>query len=222
VSAGIIASSYNTPDSLPGLVLWLDARRIPDSDGTNITTWSDLSGNGYDFTRVQGSATITASRTPSGHRAVVGNSNAQVSRSSYLSAQSYSAAEVFTFYKPPSSGGSWVIDAFGSAGQASHMPWSDGKVYTDFGSTVRKINAAVTGISADTWAAVSMYSASNDWRLYVDGTERFSTSTNTVGWRNGTHYVFQGVVEMAEVFMYNRVLTSSERAAMFSYLRRHA
>ena len=45
-----------TPASIPGLKLWLDASQITGlNDGDAVATWSDVSGNGRDFTQATAS-----------------------------------------------------------------------------------------------------------------------------------------------------------------------
>lgn len=56
---GFRLSSVFKPNQIPGLQLWLDASQIVGlNDGDAVATWSDLSGNGRDFTQA------TASKRP--------------------------------------------------------------------------------------------------------------------------------------------------------------
>ena len=46
--------SKETPRNLPGLLLQLDASVLPEGNGSQITLWSDSSGNGRDFDQYRG------------------------------------------------------------------------------------------------------------------------------------------------------------------------
>ena len=44
---GIRTYVTNTPERIPNLQLWLDAQRIAQANDTEVATWTDASGNGY-------------------------------------------------------------------------------------------------------------------------------------------------------------------------------
>ena len=46
--------SKETPRNLPGLLLQLDASTLTEGNGSQITLWSDSSGNGRDFDQYRG------------------------------------------------------------------------------------------------------------------------------------------------------------------------
>ena len=46
--------SGENPQNLPGLILHLDGNQITDSNGTEITSWFDMSGSGHPLDRVRG------------------------------------------------------------------------------------------------------------------------------------------------------------------------
>ena len=92
-----------TPASLPGLVFWLDAKAIGQSDGSAVSAWNDLSGNGYNFTQA------TAANQPT-YNATGLNGNPTVTFNgitNYLSLASLPSSVAFT-------GGvsSFVVGAF--------------------------------------------------------------------------------------------------------------
>lgn len=63
---GIRAKAQEFPIPTNGLQLWLDATN-PDSYPGTGTTWSDLSGNGYDFTLNNAAAFVAASGSVPAH-----------------------------------------------------------------------------------------------------------------------------------------------------------
>lgn len=60
------------------------------------------------------------------------------------------------------------IPQWGTGGLQTYAPFSDGNIYDDFGSTVRKTVGASTGILTS-YRIFSVYSATNDWAFFVDG-----------------------------------------------------
>jgi hypothetical protein len=89
----------------------------------------------------------------------------------------------------------------GSSGSSNHWPFSDGVYYIDFGSTTRKTTGNPTVSFTSTYRIISIYSAANDWAMYIDGgtggssggtSAFFSTGTNTVGW-GGAGILFGGL-----------------------------
>lgn len=136
---------------------------------------------------------------------------------------------------------------FGSSSRAEHLVWSDGDVYNGFGTTdrlgwepvARTILAGEpkAGVSTITGPAVDprryhlygTYSAPNDWSTRFDGTATATTATNTVSFAlmayneaiaasaiSATPVGFNG--DVAEVILYNRKLTATERDEVESYL----
>lgn len=65
-NAGVRARAQKFPIPSNGLVLWLDATNTDSYPGSG-TTWSDLSGNGYDFTLNNAAAFIAASGNVPAH-----------------------------------------------------------------------------------------------------------------------------------------------------------
>jgi len=72
---GIRARAQEFPIPTNGLQLWLDATNLDSYQGTG-TTWSDLSGNGYDFTLSDAAAFVAASGSIPAHM----NFESQISR----------------------------------------------------------------------------------------------------------------------------------------------
>ena len=54
------------PDDIPNLELWLDASTLSGSNGSDITTWNDLSSNGYNFTGSAGTSPVLQTANQNG------------------------------------------------------------------------------------------------------------------------------------------------------------
>ena len=96
---------------------------------------------------------------------------------------SLTSAEIFIVRKldadPPETGvgGTWL---FGTSGENTHNPYPATRViYDDFGSTTRKTTVAPESNLSD-WHIYSAYSAANSWGNFLNGTQLFETTTNSV------------------------------------------
>jgi hypothetical protein len=134
-----------------------------------------------------------------------------------------------------SNGNGAIFGNFGTAGDGSHYPYGPNcSVYDSFATTTRKgpLTSPVTITNA--WSLYSVVSTSNDWRAYINGQLMHSNNTNVysneinnsdedgnghlligVQYQNGDQYL-NGKV--AEIVVYNRVLTTLERQAVQTYL----
>lgn len=222
--------------------LWLDASdsatlydattggSLVAADGT-VARWEDKSGNARHATQatlgyrplrktaVQNGKDILRFTSATFNHFVLPN---------FLSGVAGTAIYVFKNVSDPPGGegesGAPLTD-FGSDSNANHMPWVDGNIYDDFGSTVRKTVGNPTPSFTST-KLVSQISVINDWRFYIDGSLFYSTVTNTVGW--GTtpligktfggsgSYNFWG--DIAEVLVFPTALSDTDRAAVEAYL----
>jgi hypothetical protein len=133
-----------------------------------------------------------------------------------------SSGEMFmTFY--PTSTTNTAFSEFGTDASQSHFPYTTTNVYDDFGSTVRKGSITNTIQALNVWYPLGVWSAANDWGLHKAGTNTYTTGTNTVGWASsGSHQIGGGGdIKIAEVFAFNRKLSTNERALMATYMQRH-
>jgi hypothetical protein len=122
-----------------------------------------------------------------------------------------------------------VMGNFGSASLANHWPFVDGIIYDDFGTANRKTAGNPTP-SLTSFRIISQHSAASDFVINIDGSQFYSTSTNTVGWSGsqqigvtfdtGTEYFLLGHVGLA-VFAPLKPASSlrkrMEHAAAFSF-----
>lgn len=132
-----------------------------------------------------------------------------------------------------------IFGNFGTATDGGHYPYGPNcSVYDSFATENRKgpLTSPVTITNA--WSLYSVVSTTNDWRAYVNGQLMHSNNTNVYSnvinnsqddgdgnffgslligyqYQNGEHYL-NGKV--AEIVVYNRVLTTLEREAVQTYL----
>lgn len=119
-----------------------------------------------------------------------------------------------------------------------HYTWSNGYVYSDFGTTTRKAwhpvtksvaegGGTTTGPSVDvtTFNIFNTYSASNDWQSAFNGSTAYTSTSNTVNFApnaGGSHIgassYFPYYGDIAEVILFKRKLTAVERKKVNTYL----
>jgi len=113
----------------------------------------------------------------------------------------------------------------------THYPYGpDCFVYDAFGTRLRKDQITSPVTIANAWTLYSVKSTNNDWQSFVNGQLMYSdptnTYSNTIGGDDATLYIgkqtangtFQLKGKVAEVIVYNRVLTTIERQKVEAYL----
>jgi hypothetical protein len=113
---------------------------------------------------------------------------------------------------------------WGSDTAGSHWPFAgDNQIYDTFGTTSRKTVGDPTP-ALTTMRVYNVRSATNAWSAHLDGTQIFSTATNTTGWGTGTHNIgFNPTAQrlkgyIAEIILYSSVLSSGDRSIIHAYL----
>lgn len=213
---------------LTDLQLWLNPFSLSAlSNGDPIGTWPDSSGHGNDAT-----ATLTARPTYNSS----GGSNNQpfitfdgtsdgMTLPNFLT--SFTAGHSFMVVKAdndPPAGNQSVhpMNQWGSDSQTSHYPFTDGSIYDAFGTTARKTvgNPATTLAQ---WNCYEALSKSGEWTAWLNGTQIFTTATNTVGFgtaprlcATGVGQFFGGTAE--EFIFYGADIGSTTIAAVKNYL----
>lgn len=186
------------PTDVPNCELWLPVSSITGlSDDVNVDTWPDMSGNGRDATRNNVAGDGPHFRTSGGPTSgnCVRFSTAPTTHPRYFTLPDFltgfSAGEGFAVIKldqdpiTASSEGGPPFGDFGSSTTGSVYPFTDGIIYDEFGTTVRKTTNNPT-TSLATWHLFNVRSASGSYIWSINaatsGNDFFSTGTNTVGW----------------------------------------
>lgn len=232
------------PSDLSGLQLWLksDTGLWQDTAGTTAATangdpigrWDDQSGNGRNATQSTSGArpTLSTATQYGGINSVefTAATGQWFDLPNFLSG--FTAGEVFAVTKlrnnqptVPQRTAYWRLGNEAAGGNTnSHIRWTDGLTYERFGTTVRK-EAITVSERLGTWFWYNVWSASNDYAVNVNGTNYYTTATNTVGFTttpmlgrlaSDATYFFDGYWE--ELFLFDRKLSSGERQDMLDYL----
>ena len=156
----------------------LDVAALSGNTPYKIVRWYDQSNQvtPQDWTNTTGSGEPTLDLTEDGLRF----------NNSVLFTPDYSAltaAECFVYRKidaDPSGAGTGGMWHFGTAASSSHIPYSDGNIYDAFATNVRKDAISNPTPSMTAYHIYSVYSAPSDWAASLDGTQLFSTGSNSV------------------------------------------
>jgi hypothetical protein len=233
---------------ISGLSLWLRADAgvtIDGNDETAVVEWADQSGNGHNATPFDAYPTYNPSDLNSKPTISLSSVGSVDNKSFQISGNPMGASGATAFvvnYVEPAvfpveeeGGGDAngaLLGNFGNAANGSHWPYGvnyPATVYDAFATSTRKDGLGEpNGITS--WNIYSVYSQDNDWKLFCNGIEFAADITNTysnaiaastslyIGMQNnaGTDQIFKGKV--AEVVIYNRVLTTPERLQVELYL----
>jgi hypothetical protein len=208
---------YTGPNIITdGLVLALDAASPRSYPGSG-TTWYDLSGNG-NSTTLYNSPTYTNNNV---HTFNFDESNdyAKVNNTGILPTTAYTKIAAF---RPESSTAN--IISGGSDGQ--HAFWMGGTSTTlqsGHNGSWATVSYSPGDMLNQWWIGAVTFNTSTGWVLYLNG-EQVDTSSSTTTFTNGNtvrigaYYdaanLFDG--DIANVFIYNRVLTATEIAQNYN------
>lgn len=216
---------------------------ITTSLSQSVTNWADQSGNGNNATPVDANPNYNSSDLNSKPTISLSSVAVETNKSFQISGNPMGASGTTAFvvnYVDPNvfsvdgedgDANGALLGNFGGGENGSHWPYGLGtsSVYDSFATDTRKNDLGLpTGITS--WNIYSVYSEDNDWKLFCNGTEFYSDPSNVysnaianstslyIGMQNnaGEDQIFKGKV--AEVVIYNRVLTSVERQQVEAYL----
>jgi hypothetical protein len=217
----IFGGAAFSPSDESGLWMWLKADAIVGlSDGDPVTTWEDSGTGDHDATS-SGSNRPTYQTAELNSLPVVRFTNAAVSFLNLEDMSGLTEGEMFIVFKnttdPPSAGTGRVYD-IGSSADVSHHPFTDGSVYDDFGTTVRK-SCGNPATSLASFVTYNVWSATNDWAAEINGSAFFSTGTNTVGFAASPvlGVAFEG--DIAEIIVYDHKVSGTVRGNVRGYLQ---
>lgn len=211
-------SWYCSPASIATPTTWF---RGQDLASGVISTWEDYTVGDHDATQATNTARPVRASSGSNFYAHFDGSDDYLALPNFMTG--YTAGELFMVIKAttdPNTGG-WMH--LGSDTQANRYSNStDSLLYISFATTSRKTTGnPVQDLSV--WHVLDVWSASNDYAVYINNDLHYSTATNTVGYptgpfigRNSAAVYFPG--DVAEFIFYDRKLTVGERAAVYTYL----
>lgn len=223
---GFRLSSGFKPSQIPGLVLWLDASQIAGlNDGDAVATWSDLSGNGFDFTQSSASLKPIYKTGIQNGLAVVRFDGVDdvLKRTGFLTS---STTTTFIVCKRSAGGGTQNAVTLTSNGG------TDAYVLLCSKTTLSSNWGAFYG----SWVS-SSYSVDGVWRclqLKVNGFADITLKTDTNAGESGVGGAFYGMNnstigndqfsqahsgDIAEILHYDTVLNEATCSVVVSYLR---
>jgi len=146
-----------------------------------------------------------------------------------LDTSAYTAASIFVVIKAesdPSVGGDAGLWTLSDADFNAHYPFTDGVVYDNAWSTVRKTVGNLTPDLSTQYRLYDVISASGSWKARLDTVEVFSTGTNTVdgatsleiGRGNIAAGNFGFAGNMKELLIYSAALSTIQRDTMDEYI----
>lgn len=237
-----------SPLDIPGLLVWYSAEELEGADGSQITTWKDLSGNKNHATGASGASGIKpilraaagAAGGPAVHFTAAGASGGGPTiGDGYFTLPAnlmgtLAAAEIAMTVRQDAAAtrtGLWSINGVvNNTGQfeGTHYPW-DGTVYDCFGlQNTDQRQSFAPSLAINTWRRYNVYSAPGDWQAFLDGVSQKTYALGTVTWNSDPllgatseansliDLKFQGW--MGAVVIYNRKLTTTERADLDAWL----
>lgn len=181
-----------------------------------VTTWYDQSGNGNNVTqttairqpRIVNSGTVeTMNSLPT-----IYFSERNFSSTNFLSGASSATFFSFTAVDndPPTNINGAILSNLDEPGNANHVPWQDGTIYESFGTNSRKTAGNPTNSLATPYL-YSVKSLTNDYKVFINNTQFYSTNSNTVLFRDniligvstayGANYYYQG--KISELIIYS-------------------
>jgi hypothetical protein len=217
------------PSDITGLWGWWEADTNGGlADGATIQTWPDQSGNSRDLAQATSGNRPTVQTNELNSLPII---RFDASAASYFTVPNMSAltaGTVFLLVKidadpPPGDlqSGLWNM---GSTDGDHHFPYTDGNVYDGWGSTVRKSTGNPTLSISSAFRLYCVSSSSGDWTSWFDGTQHFTTATNTVsfpatptfGRSFSTNWYLDG--DVAELFIFDSALSTGDRQLMEAYI----
>jgi hypothetical protein len=221
-SSNAVLTVLVPPSAISGLQLWLEANAgITTNTAAQISTWADQSGN---------TNNATQSNTNNQPLYVINALNSlPVVRFNPTNSQYFNLpnlfngttqAEAFVVLRAAADmpGTSRALWQFGAI---TYYPDSGGNIVEDFGST----SLHTVGNPAqplDQYHVYEVASQSGNWSAWINGMLQSSTTTNTYSTNvyptlgNSGSYYFAG--DVAEVLVFNRVLSADERDTVNGYL----
>lgn len=231
---GFGGSVKETPATISGLYLWhrADTGLFKDSsftdpvtaDGDTVGGWLDKSGNGRHWSQGTTSAEPTYKTGIVNGKPVLRFDGTDDAFGTGPDFSAMTGAEVFIVVKgdsdPSSANGLW---SFGTDAASTHYPFSDGIIYDACFTTARKTVGNPTP-ALTSFRLYNVVSVSGEWTAFLDGTQLYTTATNTVagaaaprlgrGTNSGSY--FDG--DIAELIIYSAKLGATNKSAVKSYI----
>lgn len=230
------AAAGFSPSDIVGLHIWLhptsgfyDATsggNLVTTNNSPIARWADASGGGRHFTKATSNQPLLATSFLNGYDAV--NFDGWPSSKWLIGPTlSLTAGTGFLVVKADANDSGNGLWHFGDLTANVHYTYSDGNLYESFGTNARK-NTGNPTPNVSAWHVYEVVAATNDWRVYFDGTLHYSTASNTVyfpsagqlpnlgGSIDPGNFSLAGYI--AEFILYDSALGTTDRQSVEAYL----
>lgn len=220
-----------TPLSLPSLYFWLRGDDVT-LNGATVSSWNDKSGNArhwsqanaalqptYTASAINGQPGLTFSAAATQY---IGGAGAAPNMVALTAAETFVVLQLNA--DPPATSAKCGLWRVGNGASAAVVPFTDGKIYDDFGSSARKttVDPASSLASPRIYSVVSV---AGEWTNYLDGVQLFTTATNTTAFQTGPTFgaavssgnYLDGVA--CEWIVCSAKLSASGRANTIAYLK---
>jgi hypothetical protein len=213
------------PTDIAGCHIWLAADAIVGlADGDRVTTWADGSGNGNDATSAGLARPMYKTGILNSLPVVrfLGSAGEFMTWANVIS--SLTAGTFFAVIKNSAAQGSSQLGhpmKAGASGSGDHYPYADSVIYDGWGSDSRK-TTGTPAADLRSWHHYTVKSASGEWTAWHDGTQHYTTSSNTVSFTtapelarsSGNHW--DG--DIAELIVYDSALVTADIQDVWDYL----
>lgn len=186
---------------------WVEARHQTYSNGNAVSIAHDQSGNGHHWTQgTSGSQPQFVTNVLNSQPVFRfdGTDDFLALGSNIMSGKS--AGEIWIIVKidtdPPGASaqsGLWNLDGDGT--NAVHYPHPDGTIYEAVMSTTRKTTAVNPTPALTSFRCYNIGSAASDYKIRIDGTEIFSTGSNTWAGFSGAACIGKSISLFGDIFL---------------------
>lgn len=161
-----------------GATLALDARSIKGlADNAQMSSWTGKSGSTASATQAtSGNQPIFKTSILNGNPVVRLDGNNDFFNISGVSANPTALYCLMFFKRNTQPTGLYFF-----SGNDNSVIWFGNDLYDAFGSTSRKNPGVSSLLATGSWILYEAYSATSDWRCFINGNQFYSTGTNTVG-----------------------------------------
>jgi hypothetical protein len=212
----VAGGAYNPASDTPNLVAWWDfsdTATITESGGA-VSAVNDKGPNNRDLVQSSaGNKPTTGTRTINSLNTLDFDGTTDylnlngVSPSTILGAAAAGTA-LYVFAidtDPPSGNGAGpVLGQWGTDNTTEVEPYSDGNIYLGWGRTAR-ITLGNPAAALTTPRQITIVSSASEWTYKIDGTNFYTTGTNTVAWQASTSKGYIGVHGNAGYFLDGRI-----------------
>ncbi len=218
------------------LKLWLDANTVASNNGLTITNWSDVSGNGNNFTSGNGASYLSSGTN--GYPTFNFNGNSNYFERPYSADLSPTSLTMFTASKSKSNGNykCLISNRDDPSGTATHgyilyaSPSSNEWQFWTGNTTSSWHNNPRTASTTNSWAGIMFQFDESTNSKLINSSNNGSSSSNSSMTRNTSKpirvgagknestpdYYFYG--EIGEIIMFDEVLSTVETIIVQNYL----